>query len=68
MSGIEFYDRVAELTPEALRRIVFVSGGALSEAEDRRLGSISNVLLQKPFGMDELQGLVDLVAHAAQRA
>jgi CheY-like chemotaxis protein len=63
MSGIDLYERVAEISPETVPGIVFVSGGTMTDGEEKILDAIPNVLLRKPFGMGELLGLVELVAR-----
>jgi PAS domain S-box-containing protein len=59
MTGIELYQELMTRHPEQARRIVFVTGGALSTASiEAFLRSVSNVTLEKPFGMPEIQSLV----------
>ncbi|HEY6178738.1 MAG TPA: response regulator, partial [Kofleriaceae bacterium] len=59
MTGIELYEQLHQRDPELARRIVFVTGGALTTAQvDSFLRSVSNVTLEKPFGMPEIQSLV----------
>jgi CheY-like chemotaxis protein len=65
MSGIEFYARAGAMFPDVQRRIVFISGGALSEAEGELFASVPNVLLQKPFAMENLLEIVRRVAGSA---
>jgi PAS domain S-box-containing protein len=59
MTGIEFFQRLRQRSPELARRVVFVTGGAraTSGAEDF-LRSIPNTTLDKPFGKPELQRVI----------
>jgi len=46
-------------SPELARRVVFVTGGALTTARvEDFLRSVPNPTLEKPFGMPEIQALV----------
>lgn len=56
MDGMEFHSRVTEIAPAIAARIVFVTGGARSEAGEAFLGK--NVTLHKPFDPVALTTLV----------
>lgn len=59
MTGIELYEQLIARDPEQARRVVFVTGGALTTAQvNEFLRSVSNVTIEKPFGMPEIQSLV----------
>jgi PAS domain S-box-containing protein len=67
MTGIELYQELMTRAPEQARRIVFVTGGALSTASiESFLRSVSNVTLEKPFGMPEIQSLVSRMLESAR--
>jgi len=60
MSGAEFYQWLADARPALARRVVFVSGGAFTEATRRFLASIDNPSLDKPFDAPALREMVTL--------
>ena len=59
MTGIEFYQQLAERDPALARQVVFVTGGACATAgAEDFLRSISNITLEKPFGPPQLSAIV----------
>ncbi len=65
VNGMEFYARVAELAPALARRIIFVTGGALTPEGEAFLSKNANTKLEKPFDPGELTSLVSrLVAES----
>jgi CheY-like chemotaxis protein len=59
MNGMELYTVLRERAPLAAARLVFVTGGATTEATAAFLGALPNVLLQKPFDIAQVLGLVE---------
>jgi signal transduction histidine kinase len=55
MSGMAFFEELSELDPELAARTVFVTGGALSGPSRQFLGSVSNLVVEKPFEARTLQ-------------
>ena len=47
-SGMDVYNRLAELRPEMIPRIVFVTGGTFTPEITSFMGSVSNLVLDKP--------------------
>ena len=68
MTGMEFYERVAEQRPELLGRIVVMTGGAFSPGARSFLDRIANVRIEKPFDNRMLRELVATVATERSRA
>jgi FixJ family two-component response regulator len=68
MTGMEFYERVAEQRPELLGRIVIMTGGAFSPGARSFLDRIANVRIEKPFDNQMLRQLVATVAAERARA
>ena len=66
MTGIELHDHIAAFDPAQARRIVFMTGGerATHQAEDF-LQSVPNATLEKPFGVPEVQSLVERMIRDA---
>jgi CheY-like chemotaxis protein len=58
MTGAELCRRVEAERPGAARRIVFMTGGAVSETLDSYLEESSRPQLDKPFTPDELRAFV----------
>jgi signal transduction histidine kinase/CheY-like chemotaxis protein len=57
-SGLELLDEMASRWPGMERRVVFVTGGALSAAAGDALARIENRVLEKPVGASTLRSAV----------
>ncbi len=67
MSGIALYEALLRENPELARRVVFISGGSLSQEEEDFLQSIGNRRLSKPFDVGTLLELVqELMAERSK--
>ena len=58
MDGGEFYDTVCRINPDLARRIIFVTGDAVSVKSRNILGRVQNRYITKPFRLDVLEKLV----------
>jgi DNA-binding NtrC family response regulator len=58
VSGMAFYDEVGILDPALRDRIVFVTGGAFTEAARAFLDRVSNLRLEKPVDPTVLRDTV----------
>lgn len=67
MSGMELYDRVAEIQPELAARFVFVSGDITRDDIRRFLARIPNERLEKPFSVHNLRGIARRFAESHAR-
>ena len=68
MTGLEFYARLQQLSPERAERIVFLSGGALS-VEARALSErMPGRFVEKPFDVNALRALVNHRIAEARRS
>jgi PAS domain S-box-containing protein len=60
MTGIELHEQITARDPAQARRIVFMTGGALTTRQSEGfLQSVPNATLEKPFGVPEIQSLVE---------
>jgi len=59
IDGVEFYSRLAETMPEVASRIIFMSGGFLSERVRLFFDRVPNLLLMKPFETDALRAYIE---------
>jgi CheY-like chemotaxis protein len=59
MDGIDFHWRLAAVLPEEAARIVFVTGGAITERTEAFFHQVPNLLLEKPIDTDGLRALID---------
>jgi len=64
IGGIGLHDRLAREDPQALERIVFVTGDLASEESARFSQRCKHPLIAKPFDFDELFAIVARVARA----
>lgn len=62
MTGMDFYESLAQLAPEQQRRLVFLTGGAFTDRSRAFLEQVSARLLVKPFDAATLLSLVAEVA------
>ncbi len=58
MDGKDFYWKVKELKPEAIDRILFISGDNVNRETQAFLKSTGKPFLNKPFTVDELHGAI----------
>lgn len=59
LSGVELHERLHAIAPEQAERMVFMSGGALSEPSRAALARLPNPRLEKPFDLDALLRLIE---------
>ncbi len=65
MTGMDVYARLRERAPELARRLIFISGGAYTQATNDFVRTVSNRILEKPVRPDELLNTIAqaLAAH-----
>ena len=61
MTGKQFYDRLATVSPSHSERVAFITGGTFSRNLDRFLAQMRNRCIAKPFKKEQLLGVIDLV-------
>ncbi len=64
MDGRELYEQLRGRSPELLRRMVFCSGGIVTERSRVFVASIPNRLLEKPISVEALREAIDDVIDA----
>lgn len=58
MTGVEVFEAVAVLSPAMASKIVFLTGGALSQEASAFLDECANLVIYKPFSMNRLRAVV----------
>jgi PAS domain S-box-containing protein len=58
MSGMELYEKLLADYPEAARRLVFLTGGAVNHRQADFLAVVPNVCLEKPFPAEALRSFI----------
>ncbi len=58
MSGMDLYEELARLRPQAAERMVFLSGGAFTQAAVAFLERVPNERIEKPFTAAAVRALV----------
>jgi PAS domain S-box-containing protein len=58
MTGVEFYEALLSQKPDLARRVVFISGGAISAKVDAFLKSVPNPRIEKPFKIATLRTVI----------
>jgi CheY-like chemotaxis protein len=58
MTGVDFYHTIKTANPALAERIVFLTGGAFSDAAEAFLDSCANLVVLKPFKVLELRRVV----------
>ncbi len=61
LAGPEFFEELRRLHLPAIDRVIFVSGGATDAEVSRFLAEIPNQVVDKPFDLDRLYGLIALM-------
>jgi two-component system, cell cycle sensor histidine kinase and response regulator CckA len=61
LDGRALYEHLSENAPQLIERLVFCSGGLVSERARRFVASVSNQLLEKPISIDRLIATIDAV-------
>lgn len=66
MSGIELYRQLREMNPDYAERMIFMTGGVFTPAEQKFLHSLEHPWLAKPIDISELKSQVTrwVSAHA----
>jgi two-component system, cell cycle sensor histidine kinase and response regulator CckA len=59
LDGRALYEHLSQHAPQLLDRLVFCSGGLVSERARRFMASVSNPLLEKPISIDRLIATID---------
>jgi two-component system, cell cycle sensor histidine kinase and response regulator CckA len=69
MTGMEFYEILLTQSPDVARRVVFISGGAITAKVDAFLRSVPNLTIEKPFKIATLRDTVQqlLAEQTTQR-
>ena len=58
MTGVDFYEALLGSCPEMAKRVVFLTGGAVTPRGEQFLATVPNVRVQKPFTVAALRNLV----------
>jgi PAS domain S-box-containing protein len=58
MTGMGLHEALARSRPELAERMVFLTGGAFTEAARAFLDRVPNLRMEKPIGLSDLRGLV----------
>jgi hypothetical protein len=61
LGGRGFYSEVQVLRPEALKRMVFISGDSINPETQAFLSKVGAPSIKKPFTIDELSSVVSRV-------
>ncbi|HEU4385137.1 MAG TPA: response regulator [Anaeromyxobacteraceae bacterium] len=66
MNGMELHAELGRTAPEVAARMVFMTGGAYTDAAQRFLASVPNRRLEKPFKPEVLEALIaEMLGSAA---
>jgi two-component system cell cycle sensor histidine kinase/response regulator CckA len=63
LDGRALYEHLRTNAPHLLERLMFCSGGLVSERARKFVASISNPLLEKPISLDKLCAAIDQVVR-----
>jgi CheY-like chemotaxis protein len=61
IGGMEFYKRLQEVSPEHLKKVIFITGGSFATVTDQFLRTPGIVFLEKPIGFKELLVAVERI-------
>jgi CheY-like chemotaxis protein len=68
VTGMDLHRGLAALDPGLAGRMVFMTGGAFTDAAERFLTAVPNPRVVKPFELPELLAILGRVARAAPRS
>jgi two-component system cell cycle sensor histidine kinase/response regulator CckA len=68
MSGIELYEELLRRSPDVARRVVFLSGGAITSKAEDFLQSIQNLRVCKPFKVADILDTVQRLLREQTRS
>jgi PAS domain S-box-containing protein len=68
LTGIDFYQRLAQADPEQLDRVVFITGGVLTDSARSFLDRHAVSCLEKPVSIEQLEAVVTRFADASKTA
>jgi len=68
MTGIDFYERLSKVDPGQLDRVVFITGGVLTDSARRFLDRHAVSCLEKPVSIEQLEAVVARFAEDAKTA
>jgi DNA-binding NtrC family response regulator len=64
VTGMDLYAELERSRPELVRRVVFMTGGALTARAREFLARVTNPRLEKPFDLERLRAIIaGLVAN-----
>jgi PAS domain S-box-containing protein len=66
MTGVQFYEALLDQNPTLARRMVFLSGGALTATIDDFLRSVPNRQIEKPFEVASLRETIQKVLRGPE--
>jgi two-component system chemotaxis response regulator CheY len=67
LDGRQFYQRVSQLKPHLVPRIVFLTGDVANEDTQDFLASIQNACITKPFQLQTVETAINGALHSSQR-
>ena len=59
ISGMELRDRIAQVAPEQVERMVFMTGGAFTNQAKEFFDRVANPTIEKPFDKAALFAVID---------
>jgi CheY-like chemotaxis protein len=63
MSGMDLYEELVRRGSKTAARMVFITGGAFTQAAKKFLDRVPNARIEKPFGVTTLRQLVRKMVH-----
>ena len=59
LTGMDLYAEVALIAPDQAARMVFLTGGAFTEAAQKFIGEVPNLCIEKPFNLNQVLDLAN---------
>jgi CheY-like chemotaxis protein len=59
MDGLDFHRHLSAVLPDEARRIVFITGGVVTERVESFVRHSHNLLLEKPIDLDGLRAMIE---------
>ena len=59
LSGMDLHDKLLEIAPEQVPKMVFMTGGAFTDRSRAFFEKVDNPTIEKPFDKQDLIALID---------
>jgi CheY-like chemotaxis protein len=63
LGGMEFYQKLKEVSPEHCQKIIFITGGSFTSVTDQFLRTSGIIFMEKPISFKDLLGAIERIVQ-----